>query len=80
MSAIALPVLAAELGRADPSSASAEFAEARRWSAAKFEGSGAAPDTEPGSLVLTNQGPAQMDTRGGRRPFKIGRASGRERV
>ena len=44
----------------------AELAEARRWSAAKFEGVQSAPAAEPALVVLANHGPVQKNARGGR--------------
>ena len=43
----------------------AELAEARRWSAAKFEGVQSAAPAEPALVVLANHGPVQKNARGG---------------
>ena len=44
----------------------AEWAEARRWSAAKFEGVQRTAAAEPALVVLANHGPVQKNARGGR--------------
>jgi len=44
----------------------AELAEARRWSAAKFEGVQRTAAAEPALVVLANHGPVQKNSRGGR--------------
>jgi alpha-galactosidase len=49
----------------------AEMAEARRWSAAKFEGSLLTPAAEPALVVLTNHGPVWKNARGDR-PMHLG--------
>ena len=49
----------------------AELAEARRWSAAKFEGVPAAAAAEPALVVLANHGPVQKNARGDR-PLHLG--------
>ena len=51
---------------ADVGTTPAELAEARRWSAAKFEGVQPAPAAEPALVVLANHGPVQKNARGGR--------------
>ena len=43
----------------------AELAEARRWSAARFEGVQASAGAEPAPVVLANHGPVQKNARGG---------------
>src|SRR4051812_44432375 len=48
-----------------------EMAEARRWTAAKFEGRAEKIEDEPGLLVLENHGPVQVNARGGE-PLRIG--------
>ena len=44
----------------------AELAEARRWSAARFEGMQQAAAAETALVVLANHGPVQKNARGGR--------------
>ena len=53
-------------GAADLVMTPTELAEARRWSAAKFEGVQQAAATEPALIVLANNGPVQKNARGGR--------------
>src|ERR1035438_9095931 len=43
----------------------AELAEARRWSAAKFEGARSPAPAEPALVVIANHGPVQKNARGG---------------
>jgi len=50
---------------------SEEMAEARRWAAAKFEGTPETRPPEPGLVVLANHGPVQRNARAGE-PLRIG--------
>ena len=49
----------------------AELAEARQWSAAKFEARQLTPAAEPALVVLTNHGPVWKNARGDR-PMHLG--------
>lgn len=48
-----------------------ELAQARRWSAAKFEGRSDAPARQVGLVVLANHDPVQQNARAGR-PLRMG--------
>ncbi len=63
---ILCPLLIAAAQAANVAVSPAELAEARRWSAAKFEGVQVATAAEPALVVLANHGPVQKNARGGR--------------
>ena len=48
-----------------------EFAESRKWAAAKFEGVPFSPKIESGLAVLANHDPVQLNNRNGR-PMRLG--------
>src|ERR1035438_7648427 len=63
---ILCPLLITAVQAANVAVSSAELAEVRRWSAAKFEGRQLAPLPQPALVVLANHGVVQKNARGDR--------------